>query len=53
MVKNWLREWLGLNAMAERLDALERANPQQRQTEPVIPADIMAEWLDGMPRRKA
>ena len=51
MVRKWIRKWLGLDAVETRLDALECPAPQRRD-EPVIPADIMTEWLAGMPRNK-
>ena len=51
MVKKWMRRWLGLDAVTERLNALEQPDVQ-RQDESVIPADIMAEWLAGTPRDK-
>ena len=51
MVKRWWKRWKNLWKLEERVAALERQSEEKQAKEPgktlAIPADIIAEWLNG------
>lgn len=47
MVRKWLRKWLGLEEIEARIGAMKPEAEAAEEKKQIIPADIMAEWLNG------